>query len=692
MAEVWLSHQPVEASSFNLKFRGFFFAANFSVSHCKGMSNMGGGGGGASATLSASECLRGRMAQPEMDDDDAEDADEGGGCCGGGGGAGLSEEEKAKRREKKKRQKAAKAARKKAERPPPGISLAGFQAFIDAHGGRGAFCAMSTADVKYKQVIPITGHKRKSYVAHLLEQQAEANKFISHAYEYRFLDVVDAIAAWEARQSTGGPFFYYFDLLVVNQHGQSAVVDFKVLRDEFGGSVRAIGHTLLVLKWENPIPLSRAWCVFEMGVTLDVRAKMEVIMPPQDAASFKRALVEDFDSLTLKTCRVDVEKAKAREVKDMANIQRAIRESGGYLKTNQLVIGAMKDWMVWEARAELANLKVVQTAAEGDKKCTLICRLGCLLISLDKLGEVEELWTAPENLALFGLSKKRLSWLENNELTGGGRVSAEASHAPNPAVGGGAGGFSATSAQLDLKVNALDFLGNFALLRSLQAQAPRLSMSTACFSYYYNASRLFKNWNTVRIQQAHKGDAGVRLIDLVTLNSRAVHLICMATSPLLAPPAYLPFFEPECERQGDLLVKAEKILREVLKPGCLVDGTATYLDSKANLAIALDELNKLADTKTQKDALLSEAEKLHKEVLEACLNTPSIGKDHPDALRAYHNLGNVLMKKGNFSDAEFFYRTALEGKSRVLGNEHISTLKSQTMLDKTKLLRQLVKK
>ena len=143
------------------------------------------------------------------------------------------------------------------EQRPLGIYLPGLLALVDAHGGRGSFEGKSTAWVKFNVVLPFTTNT--SYVAPLAAagspHVAPATAFISHAYDDEFLGVLDAVTALEAREGTSA--FYYFDLLVVNQHGQGAVVPFEVLRDEFGRSVRAIGRTLLVLRWANPIPLLR---------------------------------------------------------------------------------------------------------------------------------------------------------------------------------------------------------------------------------------------------------------------------------------------------------------------------------------------------------------------------------------------------------------------------------------------------
>lgn len=169
---------------------------------------------------------------------------------------------------------------------PLGISCAGLCAFIDAHGGRGEFASLTTGDVKTTFVLPATASDRCAYVDIIVAGididgtalVAPATAFVSHAYFYPFLDVVDAIGAWEAARPPGCPCtYFYFDLLVVNQHGQSAVVPFETLRDEFGGGVTAAGRTLLVLD-EGATAMERLWCVFEVATTTELGVPLEVIM------------------------------------------------------------------------------------------------------------------------------------------------------------------------------------------------------------------------------------------------------------------------------------------------------------------------------------------------------------------------------------------------------------------------------
>jgi hypothetical protein len=91
--------------------------------------------------------------------------------------------------------------------PLEGISLAGFRKLFELHGGRAAFELLSTDDVKKNFVLPATEARRCAYVDLLRSGTplyvAKANAFASHAYGYKFVDVIDALAAWEERHPKG---------------------------------------------------------------------------------------------------------------------------------------------------------------------------------------------------------------------------------------------------------------------------------------------------------------------------------------------------------------------------------------------------------------------------------------------------------------------------------------------------------
>ena len=258
---------------------------------------------------------------------------------------------------------------------PAGLSLAGFQAFIDCHGGRFAFLGLTTDDVKHKIVLPITGHKRESYCAQLLAAKsphvaAGANVFISHAYSYPFLDVIDAVSAWEEQQLSSGPFFFYFDLLAVNQHNQGPKVEFEVLHAEFSRSVVACGRTLLVLRWADPVHLatSRAWCILEVATSLARLGQecLEIILPPKDSAKLSTALEQDSSSVEIRLCTIDAAVAGAREPDDLDRIQRMITEKlGGYVKVNERVLDGLRECLLSAANKELEKRAPGDTSFEA---------------------------------------------------------------------------------------------------------------------------------------------------------------------------------------------------------------------------------------------------------------------------------------------------------------------------------------
>lgn len=65
--------------------------------------------------------------------------------------------------------------------------------------------------------------------------------------------------------------------------------------EAFLDGVREIGHTCLVLApWHDPIPLTRAWCLWEILSTMRLHASLTVQMVPREALSFAKVWQEDF--------------------------------------------------------------------------------------------------------------------------------------------------------------------------------------------------------------------------------------------------------------------------------------------------------------------------------------------------------------------------------------------------------------
>jgi hypothetical protein len=77
--------------------------------------------------------------------------------------------------------------------------------------------------------------------------------------------------------------------------------------DTFAAAVRAIGHTALVLQpWHAPVPLQRSWCLWELFSTLHAGARLELLLPPAQAAELHTTLEARFDDVLLLRVRKHV--------------------------------------------------------------------------------------------------------------------------------------------------------------------------------------------------------------------------------------------------------------------------------------------------------------------------------------------------------------------------------------------------
>ena len=207
-----------------------------------------------------------------------------------------------------------------------------------------------------------------------------ATAFVSHAWSYLFLDVVGALDEWVAadsgssaadtnasasrnstevsmrssaenspRQQTprslnikrAGVFFWFdivstfpslLHILSAPYHFYASSLQFSNSQHDiiskpfswwttvFEQNVRKCERMLLVLQWADPIPLRRAWCIWEIACALSTHGNLQIIMTKTAHKGFLKVLNEDFDALATKLCSIDVATAAAQDPVDKSNI------------------------------------------------------------------------------------------------------------------------------------------------------------------------------------------------------------------------------------------------------------------------------------------------------------------------------------------------------------------------------------
>jgi len=245
--------------------------------------------------------------------------------------------------------------------PKHGVKLSFFNKFIDECGGRGALEGMTTTDVCNNFVKKWTEKHQCSFNDLLREMKhdayhAQSDVFISHAWKYEFVKLVDILKHHFVDRPN---VVVWFDLFSNNQH-QAAALDYNWWATTFRTAIKEFGYTVMVLMpWDDPIPLQRAWCLFELYCTHDTKCRFEVAMGEEGFNAFVDALDGSKSSseevVNKMLTKIDVKRSEAFKPEDKEMIHETVERDvrGGLMKLNAVVLSLMRDWVLDVAEKEL---------------------------------------------------------------------------------------------------------------------------------------------------------------------------------------------------------------------------------------------------------------------------------------------------------------------------------------------------
>ncbi|EGD79833.1 hypothetical protein PTSG_10816 [Salpingoeca rosetta] len=280
-----------------------------------------------------------------------------------------------------------------------GVCMAGLNQFLNDLKAEHPqhWQTMTTTDACTELVIPRTGDKQCAYVDIMNpEHVGAATVFVSHAWRYKIADVLGTLLEHaEEEQAKGNPEpFFWFDLFINNQN-IAADLPQDWWSTTFKESIKAIGRVVLVLTpWHDPMPVTRAWCLWEIfcsasqeGVELTIR------LPSAERQELKAAVMKDADlAVTDTMVRVQAERAEAWNPKDKEMIFKAIEESVGFAHVNKVVKDQMRAWCLTEL---LRFVQEAEQAAEDDglRSFALLCnRVGLVLFHFGERARATELY------------------------------------------------------------------------------------------------------------------------------------------------------------------------------------------------------------------------------------------------------------------------------------------------------------
>jgi hypothetical protein len=204
----------------------------------------------------------------------------------------------------------------------------------------------------------------------------KANVFVSHAWANPFLDLVEALEVWLRRSRISElECYFWIDLFIVNQH-DTEQRPFEWWETLFRQSMCDIGRALVVLNpWNNPVYVSRAWCLYEFSTIIECGIPYEIILSSSQWALLLAHLAQCDDSwgagkdMAMQAItHIDIGKATASKKEDLENIMAIVKKTVGIAKLNQEIVRTLQRWMVGIGLAQIDKL-TPDEQAKNHKTC-----------------------------------------------------------------------------------------------------------------------------------------------------------------------------------------------------------------------------------------------------------------------------------------------------------------------------------
>ena len=248
-----------------------------------------------------------------------------------------------------------------------GVPLPFCRELIDANGGEAAFEGLTTDDVKDRFIVPMTAASRLSLCAQMQRagdaRVQRATWFVSHAWRYKFLDLVRALEAFFADK---GVVIIWLDLFSASQHSTFSKPP-EWWQQTFVTAIGQMGQMVMVMTpWDNPICLTRAWCLIELYAFRSSGSHFGVALPPSERARFLVEIAERGDAFYDMLSKVNTAKSECSRESDRQRIFAAVRGlDGGFTALDRGVLHAMTEWLQRQLEEEVAQAAAAAAGGSG---------------------------------------------------------------------------------------------------------------------------------------------------------------------------------------------------------------------------------------------------------------------------------------------------------------------------------------
>lgn len=254
---------------------------------------------------------------------------------------------------------------------PLGVSIEFIRKFIADNSHLSGFAEFTTLEVCDRIVKPLTKSRHFPFLELFRDQRDENGKlyvgpataFVSHAWKYKFCEPVDVMEQFTEEEDPAA--YFWFDLFI-NDQNIAAKLPYEWWKTTFMETISSIGTVLLVLSpWNDPVPITRAWCLWEIMCALgQPNVDFVVMLPRNQAQALKEGVVKQPRSIVQALADIQSEKADAFQQHDKEMIFKTITETIGFSFVNQKVKEQLRAWYV-QTLKEMADF-VASGSSEED--------------------------------------------------------------------------------------------------------------------------------------------------------------------------------------------------------------------------------------------------------------------------------------------------------------------------------------
>jgi tetratricopeptide (TPR) repeat protein len=594
--------------------------------------------------------------------------------------------------------------------PMDGLPLSVIHEFIDTNGGDAAFKGLTTDDVKDRFVVPQTQASKLSICAQMARKGdvrvRPATWFVSHAWRGQFLDLVAALDLFFADQA--GSIVLWLDIFSTSQHSTFSRPP-EWWQQTFCNAIGRMGQMVMVMApWDNPISLTRAWCLVEIFACQSSGSSFNVAFPPSERERFLAEITIKSDVFYNMLSKVNTAKSECSRDSDKERIFAAVRGlDGGFIGLDRCVLKSLTTWLVQQLEQQL---QIEAVGGLVDQELRLQNALAGMLV---RMGEYDRALPIYEE----SLARRKILLGDDDPSTLeslGGLASLHLRKSDFQ---------QALLLYEDVLPKSRKVLGDFhpqtlfnmhqmaMVLMCLGNRSAGESMLEECLGARERIlgslhSDTLSTMNSLALSYQYRGahDQARKLLASCLHGRQQIlgdsHPETLATMSHLGTLFLNMGFFDDCEQLFvDCLEGRQRILGEHPDTFSSMSNLASLYRCQKRLPEAealflsclkgrqrllgathsetLSSINNLA-LLMDAQGRLDEAEKLHLECLHG--RTSLLGETHPDTLSSMNNLGLLYTSQNRHDAAEAVHRKCLEARITTLGSEHPSSLSSMNNL------------